>query len=163
MLLVHWSRSITNPNDGPPHEVHTISGGHAAGNSAKARKDIVRLARDIVMGHQINMAEHVAKLSRRENTIISFTDDEARCLIHPHTDALVVTLSVANRKVFHILINTESSIDILFVSAFHQMNMGGAAVRPIKTPLYGFNGERVYAEGAIQLPVTFDQRPTQVT
>ena len=80
----------------------------------------MRLAQDIAMGHQINMAKQVAKLSRRENTIISFTDDEARRLIHPHTDALVVTLSVANGKVFHILIDTGSSANILFVSTFHK-------------------------------------------
>ena len=52
------------------------------------------------MGHQVNMAEHVAKLSKKENTVIFFTDDEARQLIHPHTDALVVTLNVADGKVF---------------------------------------------------------------
>ena len=109
------------------------------------------------------MAEHAANLSKRENTVISFTDDEARCLIHPHTDALVVTLSVANGKVFHILIDTGSSADILFFFAFRQMNVGGAKTKPIKTPLYGFGGERVYAEGAIQLPVTFGGHPTKVT
>ena len=76
------------------------------------------LARDIVIGHQINMAEHVAKLSRRENTVVSFTEDEARRLIHSHTNALVVTLSVANRKVFRILIDIESSTDILFTPHF---------------------------------------------
>ena len=110
--------STSNPNDGPPHEVRTISGGHAAGDSAKARKDSVREAREVMFGHRINMAEHVSKLSKRANTVITFTDDEARRLIHPHTDALVVTLSVANGKVFHILIDTGSSADILFASAF---------------------------------------------
>ena len=138
--------STSNPNDGPPHEVRTISGGHAADDSAKARKDNVRNAREIMLGHQINMAEHVAKLSKRDNIVISFTDDEARCLIHPHMDALVVTLSVANGKVFRILIDIGSSVDILFASAFRQMNVGGTKTHPIKTPLYGFGGERVYAE-----------------
>ena len=117
---------MSNPNDRPPHEVRTISGGHATSDSAKAKKDSVRLARDIALGHQINMAEYVAKLSRRENTVISFIDDEARRLIHPHMDTLVVTLSVANGKVFRILIDTGSSVDILFVSAFRQMNIGGS-------------------------------------
>ena len=140
--------STSNLNDGPPHEVRTIFRGHSAGDSAKARKDNVRNAREIVLGHQINMAEHVAKLSKRDNTVISFTE-EARRLIHPHTDALVVTLSVANGKVFRILIDTGSSADILFAFAFRQMNVGGAKTRPIKTPLYGFGGERVYAKGAI--------------
>ena len=64
------------------------------------------------------MAEHVAKLSKRENIAIFFTNDEIRHLIHLHTDALVVTLSVANGKVFRILIDTGSSADILFVSTF---------------------------------------------
>ena len=109
------------------------------------------------------MVEHVPKLSIRENTIISFTNDEVRHLIHPHTNALVVTLSVANGKVFHILINTRSFVDILFVSALRQMNVAGTATRPIKTLLYGFGGVRVYAEDAIQLLVTFGQHPTQVT
>ena len=95
------------------------------------------------------MAEHLAKLSRRENTIISFTDDEARRLIHPHMDTLVVTLSVANGKVLRILIDSESSADNLFVSVFRQMNVGGATMRPIKTSLYGFGGERAYAKGVI--------------
>ena len=114
--------STSNPethNDRPLHEVCTISGGHAAGDSAKARKDIVMLASYTAMSHQVNMAEHVAKLSRRENLVISFTDDQARCLIHPHIDALAVTLNVANGRVFQILINTGSSADILFVFAFH--------------------------------------------
>ena len=145
------------------HEVHTISRGHATDDSTKARKDSVRRARDIALGHQINMGEHVAKLSRRENTVISFTDDKVRRLIHPYTNSLVVTLSVANEKVFCILIDTGSSAEILIAFAFRQINVGGATTRPIKTPLYGFRGEMVYAEGAIQLLVTFGQRLTQTT
>ena len=123
-LTLTNNSSMSNPNDGPPHEVRTISWGHIASNSAKARKDSVRLAKDIALGHQINMAEHVAKLSRRENTIIPFTDDKVRRLIHPYTDTLVVTLSGANEKVFRILIDTGSSTNILFTSAFCQMNVG---------------------------------------
>ena len=116
--------STSNPNDGPPHEVRTISREHTVGDSTKAKKDSVRLARDIALSHQIDMAKHIVKLSKRENMVISFTDDEARRLIHPHMDSLVMTLSVANKKVFRILIYTRSSADILFVSAFRQMNVG---------------------------------------
>ena len=119
--------------------------GYAAGDLAKARKDSVRNAREIVLDHQINMTEHVAKLSKRENTVISFINDEAQCLIHPHIGVLVVTLRVANGKVFHILIDTGNSTDILFAFAFCQMNVGGAKMRPVKTPLYRFGGERVFA------------------
>ena len=129
---------MSNPgadNDILPHEVCTIYRGHATGDSTKVRKDSVKLARDVAMGHQVNMAKHVAKLSKRESTIIFFSNDEARRLIHPHTNALVVTLNVANGRVFWILIDTESSADILFTFVFCQMNVGGAILRPIKRPL----------------------------
>ena len=43
------------------------------------------------------------------------------------------------------------------------MNVEGAKTKPFKTPLYGFGGERIYAEGAIQLPVTFGVHPAKVT
>ena len=138
-------------------------GGIAASDSTKARKDSVRLARDIAMGHQINMAEHVAKLSKRDTTVISFTDNEARRLIHLHIDVVVVTFNVANGKVVCIMIDTGSSMDILFASIFRQMNVRGTTTRSIKTPLYGFPRERVYAKGAIQLPVTFGQCLAQIT
>ena len=75
----------------------------------------------------------------------------------------MLTLNVANRRVFQILIDTGSSTDILFASAFCQMNVGGATPRPIKTPLYKFGRERVYTKRAIQLLVTFGQRPAQIT
>ena len=156
------NKSTSNPeayNDGLPHEVCTINGGHAVGDSAKVRKDNARLARDIAIGHQVNMAEHVAKLSRRESSVISFMDDEARHLVHPYTDALVVTLNVAKGRVFRILIDTRSYANILFAFASRQMYMGGLTPIPIKTSLYGFGKERVYAEGVIQLPVTFGQLP----
>ena len=77
MIAPENHASTSKPNDGPPLEIWTISGGHAAGDSAKARKDSVQNATEVTLGHQINMAEHVAKLSKRENTVISFTDDEA--------------------------------------------------------------------------------------
>ena len=70
----------------------------------------------------------------------------------------MVTLSVTNGKVFRILIDTGSLTDILFASTFRQMNVRGAKTRPIKTPLYGFGGEMIYAERAIQLPVSFGVR-----
>ena len=47
------------------------------------------------------------------------------------------------------MIDTKSFADILFAFAFCQMNVGGTTLRPIKTPLYGFDGKMVYVEGAI--------------
>ena len=70
----------------------------------------------------------------------------------------MVTLNVANGRVFQILINTESFAYILFISAFRQVNVEGTTPRPIKLPLYGYGEERVYEEGGHL--VTCDLQPT---
>ena len=115
------------------------------------------------MSDQINMAEHVAKLSMRENMVISFTDNEARRLIHPHTDTLVVTLSVANGKVFLIWIDTGSYADILFASAFLPNECRKRHNEADQdTAIWIWQGEGL-CRRAIQLPVTFGQRLVQIT
>ena len=42
------------------------------------------------------------------------------------------------------------------------MNLDGEKLRPVKTPLYDFTGERVDAEGLITLSVTMGEVPRQV-
>ena len=46
---------------------------------------------------------------------IIFSEDDARGVHHPHCDALVVTLLVANKRLHRILIDNGSSADILFL------------------------------------------------
>ena len=43
-------------------------GGHTAGDSTKARKNNVRLARDIAMGHQVNMGARGQVVQEREHS-----------------------------------------------------------------------------------------------
>ena len=108
------------------------------------------------------MTEHISKVAKIATTEITFTEEEARTMRHPHNDALVVSLKVANNLVHRILVDNGSSVDVLFKGALDKMNLDGAKLRPVKTPLYGFTGERVDAEGLITLPVTMDEVPHQV-
>ncbi|KAL5549382.1 hypothetical protein UlMin_004613 [Ulmus minor] len=55
-------------------------------------------------------------------------ESEARGLWHPHADAIVVTLHIAGRKVFRILVDNGSSADILFKSTFNRMNLVGVKI-----------------------------------
>ena len=78
--------------------------------------------------------------------------------MHRHNDAIVVTTTVANNIVRHILIDNSSAVDIIFKSALDCMKLDGVRPALVKTPLYEFSGEKVCTEGSIDLPVTFGTR-----
>ena len=98
-----------------------------------------------------------------ENVTITFTEDEAHQVVQPHSDALVVSLRIANNQVHHILIDNKSPADVLFKGALDQMDLGGAVLQPVRTPLDDFSKDLVETEGMITLSVTMDEAPYQVT
>ena len=109
------------------------------------------------------MTEHIAKFSRNEGFDISFPEEEARKVIHPHTDSLMIEIKIANIKVLRVLVDTGSSADILFEGALRKLRIGGAQMVQVKTPLYGFAGDCVYTKGTITLPTIFGEAPAQTT
>ena len=84
-----------------------------------------------------------------------FTNEEAKRVVHPHNDAIVLKAQVANNLVKRVLIDNGSAADIIFKSTLERMKLGGLRPTPTQTPLFGFIGERVITEGIIDLPVTF--------
>ncbi|KAL5545054.1 hypothetical protein UlMin_008838 [Ulmus minor] len=80
---------------------------------------------------------------------------------HPHTDAIVVTLCIAGRKVFRILVDNGSSADILFKSTFNRMNLVGVKIEPTASSLSGFTGDSISSEGILNLPVKLGSSPCQ--
>ncbi|GMN26015.1 hypothetical protein TIFTF001_036155 [Ficus carica] len=109
------------------------------------------------------MTKHVSKICRQSSAPITFTDKEADWLLHPHNDALVGEIRVADNVIRHVLIDNGSSADVLFMNAFSRLKIGGAVLTPIQTPLYGFAGECVRAAGTINLPIAIGDGPERVT
>ncbi|XP_058068779.1 uncharacterized protein LOC131218114 [Magnolia sinica] len=97
------------------------------------------------------MTERPKKELRVSPCNLTFTEDNVCRIHHPHNDSLVVTMTVANHKVYRILVDTESSADIIYLEAFERMGIPRSRLRPVKTPLHGFARERVISEGAISL------------
>ena len=56
-----------------------------------------------------------------EHNTITFTEKKARGIHQPHDDALVVSIALANKKVFRVLMRNGSSADILYTSTFDKM------------------------------------------
>ncbi|GMN69014.1 hypothetical protein TIFTF001_038062 [Ficus carica] len=142
------ARQNPSPSDRPEepeqkHIVHTIFGETATGDTASSRRSYVREARQYARGEYINMAEHVSKICRQSNTPITFTDDEADRLHHPHNDALVREIRVADNVIRRVLVDNGSSADIMFMDVFSRLKILGATLTPGRTPLYRFTGDYV--------------------
>ncbi|KAK3017191.1 hypothetical protein RJ639_007842 [Escallonia herrerae] len=127
--------------------INTISGGIAAGGSSgKARK---AYAREVY----VTSPPPNKKLKTVPAATITFFDDDSKGIKTPHDDPLVITIKAGNFDVKRVLIDNESSAEILFHDAFKKMNIPTDHLRKMDTPLYGFSNHPVAAEGIIALPV----------
>ena len=84
---------------------------------------------------------------------ITFTKEDAQGVQFPHNDAIVVSLNIANYDVRRILVDNESSADVLFYDAFSRMSILDGHLRPITSPLVGFTGDAILVEGMVTLTV----------
>ncbi|KAL5573446.1 hypothetical protein UlMin_023043 [Ulmus minor] len=94
---------------------------------------------------------------------ITFTDEEARHLIHPYIDVVVVELDIANHRVIRNLVDMASSTDVLFVDTLKKMTLLDKSLQKVEMPLCGFTGNIVEPRSTIALEVTFGTLPNAVT
>ncbi|XP_062155166.1 uncharacterized protein LOC133863216 [Alnus glutinosa] len=129
------------------------------GESNSARKAYARQLQDF----EVYSVQKPPKSQKRDAQVIGFSDDDYEGLSLPHTDALVLSLVIANHKIHRILIDTGSSADILYRSAFEQMKIDRDRVISARNSLVGFTGEQVLPLGSIKLTVTAGTYPRQST
>ena len=86
--------------------------GSTSNSSKKARKTYLRMVQNI------QLTGYAPKMARVNNPIIGFTKEDAQQLHHPHDDALVVSIRVGDYNTYRVLVDNESSADILYYPAF---------------------------------------------
>ena len=101
-------------------------------------------------------------MTRINNPIIGFLKEDARSFHHPHDDALVVSIQIGDYNTHRVLVDNESSADILYYPTFQQMWINREHLVPTNAPLVGFGGTKVCPFGAITLPVTIGDYPQQI-
>ena len=99
---------------------------------------------------------------REDEPAIIFMDEDARRLHRSHDDAIVITLAIANYKTRRVLIDNESSADILYYPTFQQMRTNKELLRPVNVPLIEFGGMKVLPVGTISLLVVVVSYPWQI-
>lgn len=92
--------------------------------------------------------------------IITFTDEEATKVIQPYDDTFMLTLQIANHNVYHILIDTESLVNVLFCLAFNHIRLPLIVLKLANTLFYGFVGCSIQPFNRVELLVTVGSQPT---
>ena len=103
-----------NEHPRPPiGDIRMIVGRTATTSSSrKARKTYLRMVQNVyLMGP-------VPKIARRESPIIGISEEDARRLYHPHDDAIVVSIRVGDYNVHRVLVDNNSSANILYYPTF---------------------------------------------
>ena len=143
----------------PLGEIHVISRGFAEdGESSSARKAYLRSIRS----RETLEIQVVSKLPRLDTTI-TFSDSDMEGFQHPHDDPLVIRAVIANKTIHRVLVNNESSTDIIFASTFDKMGNGRGKLELVNAYLHGYSGERVLPLGSIQLVLTLGDPSCQAT
>ncbi|KFK28382.1 hypothetical protein AALP_AA8G507800 [Arabis alpina] len=84
---------------------------------------------------------------------ITFDEQDTEGLDQPHNDPLVINLTVYNFNVARVLINTGSSVDVIFKKTLERMKIDLSTIKGQPKPITGFSGEITMTMGMIRLPV----------
>ena len=115
------------------------------------------------MVQNVQMTGVISKMPRVDNPIIGFSEEDARHLHHPHDDALIASIRVGDYNTYWVLVDNDSSTDILYYPVFQQMWINRERLVLTNAPLVVFRGTKVYPLGVVTLPVTIGDYPQQIT
>ncbi|VFQ76619.1 unnamed protein product [Cuscuta campestris] len=124
--------------------LQVIYGGPEGGDSASQRK---KWGRELYVGAVALNPR--SKQARREP--ITFTDRDLPATGEDHNDPLVITMDMGGVDVSRVLVDTGSSVNVLYLDAFEKLKLCRTRLEPLKTPLSGFTGDSVEAERSILL------------
>ena len=117
-------------------------------STSNAGKNIVNM---VIGGHQSPppspIRSEVLAISQQEQARIgiTFNDDDFEGINPQHSEALVVSVEIANNIVKKVLIDNGSSVDILFMHCWERLKLEGYKLEecPKEAPLYGFGHNAV--------------------
>ena len=141
----------------PLGEIRVIVRGISATSSSRSKNTYLWVV------PYVQLTSHPPRVPRMDEPAITFTDEDVRRLHHPYDNAIVITLTIANYTTRRVLIDNESSADILYYPAFQQMKINKELFCPTNVPLIEFGGMKVLPVGTISLPIMVGSYPQQIT
>lgn len=134
-----------------PVVITTIFGGPSGGHSGNKRKSLIRETQ-----HEVNTS-YV-----RPTTAITFSVADLEGVHLRHNDALVISPIIDNVQIRRVLIDGRASTNILSFSTYLALGWERSQLKRCPTPLVGFFGESVVAEGCTDFPVIIGEGKDEV-
>ena len=103
---------VEEPSRPPLGEIRVIVGGTSVRQSSKSRKTCLKVVQNVQLSGRPQRMRETYKQA------ITFTDKDVGRIHHPHDDAIVITLLIADYTTRRVLIDNGSSADILYYPAF---------------------------------------------
>ena len=94
--------------------------------------------------------------------MIQFGPHDMEGLQAPHNDALVITATIAKFDVARIMVDTGSSVDVLFYEAYKKMNLD-ITLQLVDTALFDFGRGVVDPMGQVILLISLGTEPMRKT
>ncbi|XP_048489862.1 uncharacterized protein LOC125491832 [Beta vulgaris subsp. vulgaris] len=129
-------------------EIHVISGGPTRGESIHDAKASLKEVR-----HQVNYHNTWKWPAPPTMPSVAFTSEDAKGIVYPHDDPLVVSLQISTIMVHRVLVDGGSSANILYKETFEKMGFDTACLKLVSYPVIGFTRAFVVPEGTIKLAV----------
>ena len=92
----------------PLGEIRVIIGGSLIGQSSRSRKTYLKVVQNF------QLSGRPPRMRGANEHAITFTNDDARRVHHPHDNAIVITLLIADYTTKRVLVDNGSSADILY-------------------------------------------------
>ncbi|XP_057463294.1 uncharacterized protein LOC130753317 [Actinidia eriantha] len=90
-------------------------------------------------------------MAEAERECVTFTKADLKRVQHPHSDPLVVQLRIGGYDVKRILVDTGSSVEVMYYNLFKQLKLPQDKLKPVRAPLVGFNAQAHWPLGTMSL------------
>ncbi|KAL0319737.1 UNVERIFIED_CONTAM: hypothetical protein Sradi_5235200 [Sesamum radiatum] len=137
---------------------HNLSG-PSKGRLSQCDKALARVARGS-QGQALLLVHDVSSDKLEE---ISFGPQDLNPSRNQNNDALVISATLSNFWVKKILVDSGSSVDIIFYHAYVKLGIDNAQLRSINTSLTGFSVEMIESLGEVTLPLSPGSYPKRST
>ncbi|CAL8112663.1 unnamed protein product [Prunus armeniaca] len=159
---VHNLPPPPNPYQRQINMISTISGGPTmAGTFNNSIKHYVRST----YAHNVFSTEQ-GRLLKTQKTgwaPITFCEEEERGVILSHDDPIIIHADISNFDVGRILVDTGSSVSVMFTDAFNELQVPSHLLDRSVTPLVSFSSDVVQPIGSIHLPISIGTAPQRTT
>ncbi|XP_026450728.1 uncharacterized protein LOC113350832 [Papaver somniferum] len=86
-------------------------------------------------------------------TKIELSEADMIGLYAPHNDSIVITAWIGMFRVHRLLVDTGSSVSVLFSGAYSSMNLPHDLIEEDENPIIGFSGEVTKEIGKVKIPI----------